>query len=298
MNEITPRSFRTIRGNAIESGLSTPLNHCLQRHLQQLAARSQAGRGDQAYGFYCLAAEQSVIGAGTAIRRSGGSGPEQGWLLHFSRIQRPSYNAAVNQAFSRINASLSTTADQGGTAAPAVSELLPANQVLTLKPAVPRWQQRWLAAEGAAPEWMGVNALVGAAAGGTLLSLRRWRQCDLQMERSQRNQLRLLRQELPGPLLNRSELLLAISQSDGAPETSPADGLWIAALQVKVMLFRDAIRQQGEAKNKALAWLGERLQQREPTRHLALGENNTLLQVIRPLSSDAREEQLLIEGHL
>ena len=275
MNEITPRSFRTIRGNAIESGLSTPLNHCLQRHLQQLAARSQAGRGDQAYGFYCLAAEQSVIGAGTVIRRSGGSGPEQGWLLHFSRIQRPSYNAAVNQAFSRINASLSTTADQGGTAAPAVSELLPANQVLTLKPAVPRWQQRWLAAEGAAPEWMGVNALVGAAAEGTLL-----------------------RQELPGPLLNRSELLLAISQSDGAPETSPADGLWIAALQVKVMLFRDAIRQQGEAKNKALAWLGERLQQREPTRHLALGENNTLLQVIRPLSSDAREEQLLIEGHL
>lgn len=263
------------RGNAIESGLSTPLNHCLQRHLQQLAARSQAGRGDQAYGFYCLAAEQSVIGAGTAIRRSGGSGPEQGWLLHFSRIQRPSYNAAVNQAFSRINASLSTTADQGGTAAPAVSELLPANQVLTLKPAVPRWQQRWLAAEGAGPEWMGVNALVGAAAEGTLL-----------------------RQELPGPLLNRSELLLAISQSDGAPETSPADGLWIAALQVKVMLFRDAIRQQGEAKNKALAWLGERLQQREPTRHLALGENNTLLQVIRPLSSDAREEQLLIEGHL
>ena len=275
VNEITPRSFRTIRGNAIESGLSTPLNHCLQRHLQQLAARSQAGRGDQAYGFYCLAAEQSVIGAGTVIRRSGGSGPEQGWLLHFSRIQRPSYNAAVNQAFSRINASLSTTADQGGTAAPAVSELLPANQVLTLKPAVPRWQQRWLAAEGAAPEWMGGNALVGAAAEGTLL-----------------------RQELPGPLLNRSELLLAISQSDGAPETSPADGLWIAALQVKVMLFRDAIRQQGEAKNKALAWLGERLQQREPTRHLALGENNTLLQVIRPLSSDAREEQLLIEGHL
>ena len=285
------------RGSAVASGLSPELSRCLNGYLQQLAARSRAGQGDQARGFYCAADDQSVIGAGTSIRRSSGRGPERGWLLHFSRIQRPSYNSAVNQAFSRINASLSSTPGVGGTPAPAVSELRPAAQVLTLKPAIPAWRQRWTAIEDVAPGWLGVNGLVAGAAAGTLLSLRQWRRRDLQMERAKRNQLRLLRQELPGPLLSRSELLQVIHQPDGAGEGGLSE-LWIAALQVKVMLFREAIRQRGEAQNQALAWLGERLQQLEHTRHLALGENNTLLQVIHPLSSEAREELSQIEHHL
>ncbi|MBV2350407.1 EAL domain-containing protein [Synechococcus sp. HK05] len=285
------------RGSAVGSGVSPELSRCLQEHLQQLALRSQAGQGDRAYGFYCQTATQPVLGAGTSIRRSGGTGPERGWLLHISRIQRPSYNTAVNQAFSRINASLSSTPGQAGTAAPAVSELLPASHVLTLKPASPAWRQRITAVEGMAPGWIGVNGLVAAAAAGTLLSLRQLRQRDLQMERAKRNQLRLLRQELPGPLLSRSELLQAIQQPEGAGEGGLSE-LWIAALQVKVMLFREAIRQRGEAQNQALAWLGERLQQLTPTRHLALGENNTLLQVIHPSSGDARDEHRQIEHQL
>jgi len=287
------------RGSAIGAGLSAELSRCLNTHLQQLAARSRAGQGDRAYGFYCQAGQQSLLGAGTAIRRSGSTGPERGWLMHFSRIERPSYNAAVNQAFSRINASLSSAPGQAGTAAPAVSELLPNKQMLMLKPAIPAWHQLWLAAEGMAPGWLGVNALVAIAAGGSLLSLRQLRQRDVQLERARRNQLRLLRQELPGPLLSRSELLQTISQqAPGETPESLRNELWIAALQVKVMLFRDAIRQRSEAQNQALAWLGERLQQLEPTRHLALGENNTLLQVIEPLSSEAREEQQQIEWQL
>ncbi len=285
------------RGSALAAGPSPQLSRCLRRHLDQLAAISQAGKGHQAYGFYCPAGDQSVLGAGTSIRKSGSTGPERGWLLHFSQIQRPSYNAAVNQAFSRINASLSSIPSQTGTAAPAVSELLPNNQVLTLKPAVPAWHQRWWAVEGMAAGWLGVNALVAAAAGGTLLSLRQLRQRDLQMERAKRNQLRLLRQELPGPLLSRSELLQAIHVPEGAAGDQPSE-LWIAALQVNVLLFREAIRQRGVAQNQALAWLGERLQQLEPTRHLALGENNTLLQVIQPLSNEARDELHQIEQHL
>jgi len=271
------------RGSAIGSGLSAELNRCLKGHLQQLAARSQAGQGDRAYGFYCPAGEHSLLGAGTAIRRSGSAGPERGWLLHFSSIERPSYNAAVNQAFSRINASLSSTPGQTGTAAPAVSELLPAHQVLTLQPSVPAWQQRWWAVQGMAPGWIGVNALVAVAAGTSLLSLR---------------QLRLLRQELPGSLLSRSELLQILSQQQQEQPHSLSEELWIAALQVNVTLFRDAIRQRSDAQTQALAWLGERLQHLEGTRHLALGENNTLLQVIEPLSSEAREEQQQIEWQL
>ena len=180
------RSLLT-RGSAVASGLSPELSRCLNGYLQQLAARSRAGQGDQARGFYCAADDQSVIGAGTSIRRSSGTGPERGWLLHFSRIP-----------------------GVGGTPAPAVSELRPAAQLLTLKPAIPAWRQRWTAIEDVAPGWLGVNGLVAGAAAGTLLSLRQWRRRDLQMERAKRNQLRLLRQELPGPLLIRSELLQVI----------------------------------------------------------------------------------------
>jgi hypothetical protein len=60
------------------------------------------------------------------------------------------------------------------------------------------------------PGWIGVNGLVALAASG---SLRQLRQRDVQLERARRNQLRLLRQELPGSLLSRSELLQTISQA-------------------------------------------------------------------------------------
>jgi hypothetical protein len=79
--------------------------------------------------------------------------------------------------------------------------------------AVPAWQQRWFAVQGMLPGWIGVNGLVALAASGSLLSLRQLRQRDVQLERARRNQLRLLRQELPGSLLSRSELLQTISQA-------------------------------------------------------------------------------------
>lgn len=253
------------RGAAIATGLSAPLRQCLHKHLERLAGRSAQGEGHQAFGFHCQAADQSVLGAGTAIRRSGGGGPERGWLLNFSRIERPSYNTAVNAAFSRINGSLSSTPSRQSIPATAVSELLPAGQALQLKPALHPWRQRWQALVEMAPGWIGLNALVGLAGVGGLMGLRQLRL------------LRLLRQELPGPLLSRRALLQAI----GSPGVAPP-GLWIAALQVKVLLFRDAIRQSGQAQHQALAWLGERLQQLEPGSVLGLGDNNTLLQVLRP----------------
>lgn len=230
------------RGAAIATGMSAPLSQCLHKQLERLADRSAQGEGHQAFGFHCQAAVQSVLGAGTAIRRSGGGGPERGWLLHFSRIERPSYNTAVNAAFSRINGSLSSTASRQSIPATAVSELLPAGQALQLKPALHPWRQRWQALVGMAPGWISLNALVGLAGVGGLMGLRQ-----------------------------------AIGPPGGAPP-----GLWIAALQVKVLLFRDAIRQSSQAQHQALAWLGERLQQLEPGSVLGLGDNNTLLQVFRP----------------
>ena len=281
------------RGEAIASGVTPQLRACLQAHLQQLALRPAAARGDQAFGLYCQAGEHSLLGAATAIRRSASQGPPRGWLMHFSRLERPSYNTAVNAAFRRINASLHSHPDGQAIAASSLNELLPADQRLYLRPPLSAWQQRWQATEEIAPLWLGLNALVAALGGGALLSLRQLRRRELLLERSRRHQLRVLRRELPGPLLSRSELLQAISQASGESRD-----LWIAALQLKVLLFRDAIHQQGQAQNLALAWLGERLQQWEHTCHLALGENNTLLQVLAPCSAEAHEELHQLEQQL
>lgn len=282
------------KGRGIESGIPERLGRCLQGHLRQLVTRTSPLDPHRAFGFHCQAGEQSVLGAATAILPSGSRGPLRGWLMHFSRLQRPSYNEAINTAFRRINATIERRRPAGGVLAASISELLPAGERLSLRPGLPRWRQQLLALQGMAPGWIGVNGLLLASGAGALLALRQLRLRDLLLERARRNQLRLLRQELPGPLLSRQELLEAIQQ---LPATQNSE-LWIAALQVTVMLFRDAVGQRHQARLEALARLGERLQQLAATCHLALGEDSTLLQVLQVTSAEATEEQRLIEQEL
>ena len=93
------------KGRGIESGIPERLSRCLQGHLRQLGApTSSLEDPHRAFGFHCQAGEQSVLGAATAILPSGSRGPLRGWLMHFSGLQRPSYNEAINSAFKRINA--------------------------------------------------------------------------------------------------------------------------------------------------------------------------------------------------
>ena len=281
------------RGDAIADGMTPQLLQCLQGYLQRLKARPGAVDSGLAYGFHCQAGERSVLGAATGIRRSDSGGDPRGWLMHFSRIERPSYNTEVNAAFRRINASLRNQPSREATPANSLNELLPSEEKLYLQPPRSPWQQGWLALEEMAPPWLGINGLVGVIGVGGLLSLREVRRRELHVERNRRYQLRVLRQELPGPLLSRSELLQAMRQPG-----EDSSELWIAALQLKVLLFRDSIHHHGQAQNLALAWLGERLQQLEHTRHLALGDSNTLLQVLKPSSAEAHEEHRQLEQHL
>ena len=237
----TPNGGELLQGGTLSAGLRT----CLQERLNQLRQRSAAARSDQAFGFHCQAGDEAVLGAGTGIRASTGEGSERGWLLHFSRLARPSYNEAVNAGFRRINGLIHSSPSGGDRAATAISELSPGGQQLRLRPALEPWPMRLQALQEMTPAWLGINVLAAAALAGALLSLRQWRQ------------LRLLRRELPGPLLSRGELLQAL-------ELLPQGGSdhWIAALTVKVTLFHGALQQSSAARTQALAWLGERLQWR------------------------------------
>ena len=283
------------KGRGIESGIPERLSRCLQGHLRQLGARTSSLEDPhRAFGFHCQAGEQSVLGAATAILPSGSRGPLRGWLMHLSGLQRPSYNEAINSAFKRINATIEQSLPPKGVMAASISELLPPGEGLSLRPGLPHWKQQLLALQGMAPGWIGVNGLLLASGAGALLALRQLRLRDQLLERARRNQLRLLRQVLPGPLLSRQELLEAIQQ---LPATEDSE-LWIAAMQVTVMLFHDAVGQRHQARTEALARLGERLQQLSSTCHLALGEDSTLLQVLQVTSAEATEEQRLIEQEL
>ena len=286
---LVDRQQRTLlaRGDLLEAKASPALRRCLQMRLEQLALQATAADLQRAYGFLCQAGAQSVLGAGTAILHNDGQGPGQGWMLHFSRLQRPSYNAAVNSVFNRINGALNQHSDAKAIPATAVSELLPRGQALSLQPPVPAWRQRLLALQDVAPGWIGLNTLLLMAGSGTLLTLRQLRLRDLLLQRARHQPLR-------GLLLSRRELLQRIEQ---LPPSERSE-LWIAALQVTVMMLRDAVQHRSHAQRRAMTSLVEQLQRLSANRHLALGEDETLLQVLEVNENDAGTLHHRIEQEL
>lgn len=286
---LVDRQQRTLlaQGGLLETDPSPVLRRCLQTRLEQLALKSATGNLQRAYGFLCQAGAQSVLGAGTAILHNDSQGPGRGWLLHFSRLQRPSYNAAVKNVFSRINGALKPSGSAEAIPAASVSELLPTSQTLNLQPPLSRWQLNLLALEDVAPGWLGLNALLLITGSGTLLALRQLRLRDLLLRRARQ-------WPFGSTLLSRHALLQRIEQLPASDRTE----LWIAALQVRVMLCRDASQQRSQAQRRALISLAERLQQLSANRYLALTEDNTLLQVLQVEGSDGDAVQRLIEQQL
>ena len=287
---LADRQRRTLlaRGGLLEAEHPSPvLRRCLQQRLEQLALKAASGDLQRAYGFLCQAGAQSVLGAGTAILHNDSQGPGRGWMLHFSRLQRPSYNAAVKSVFSRINAALNPGGSAEAIPAVAVSELLPTSQTLNLQPPLSLWQLNLLALQDVAPGWFGLNALLLITGSGTLLVLRQLRLRDLLL-------LRARRWPLGGILLSTHALQQRIEQLPPADRTE----LWIAALQVRVTQCRDATQQRSQAQRRALTALAVRLQQLSANRYLALGEDNTLLEVLQVLGSTGDAVQRLIEQQL
>jgi EAL domain-containing protein (putative c-di-GMP-specific phosphodiesterase class I) len=270
--------------------LSAELQGCLRTRLGRLQSLTAKPAADQAYGFYCRGSRQSIIGAGTAILSTDDSGPVRGWLLHFSQIERPSYNRAVNAAFREISGTLTEQAGSreadGVSTVSTIGELLPPGQTFGLQPAISALQQRLAALQTVLLPWLTLNGLVLIGAGGTLLGLRRLRLNQRRSDWRNRGRLRQLRQALPGPLLSQPDLLTTITRD---PESLGV--CWIAALRVQVTMFSTAFSR-SSAHTRALGDLGERLQRRRGTRCLALGEESDLLLVFQPTNAQQPEQEL------
>jgi EAL domain-containing protein (putative c-di-GMP-specific phosphodiesterase class I) len=91
--------------------LGAELRMCLNSTVTELIRRDRQGRGplnasQQAWGFLCPNDESWVIGAATAITDSGSRQPPRGWLLHYSDLERPSYNPVINASFRDLAAKL------------------------------------------------------------------------------------------------------------------------------------------------------------------------------------------------
>lgn len=268
---------------------SGELQRCLSRSLARLQELSDGQTKPQGFGFYCPAGASSAIGAGTAIRTSGNHGPSRGFLLHFSSIERPSYNPAVNRAFREISAAVAevNTAEPNDTPQlGSISGLLDPRHAYVVQSTHTRLEQQLVAAQNALLPWLSLNLLGLVASGGTLLGLRRVRLSQRRSDWQNRSRLRRLRQELPGPLLTQHELLETIDKNPAALEAC-----WISALRMKVTMFSGAASR-SSARTLALGQLGERLQQQGSTRSLALGEDSNLLLVFQPESPRQPEAEL------
>ena len=269
--------------------LSPALQRCLDDRLQDLQRLGRGKATSQAFGFYCPAGSQSSLGAGTAILPSGDRGEARGWLLHFSRIQRPSYNPAVNATFREIAAAVTET-NTSGTPDPrqvsSISGLLPPGRVFLIQTSQSPFEQRMAALQSALLPWLSLNVLALLAGAGTLLGLRSLRLNQRRNDWRNRSRLRQLRQELPGPLLSQRELLETITHKG-----DPLAGCWIGALRMRVTMFSGS-GSRSKAHTRALGLLGERLQRRRGTAVLALGEESNLLLIFRPETPRRPEEEM------
>ena len=262
------------------AALTPHLRSCLKERLNVLASRTLHEQHGQAYGFYCRSGNQAYIGAGTEIQPSRGNGAHLGWLLHLSRIERPSYNAAVNAAFRQISNAVQrknrTTPDRGTQPAASISALLPAGDIFHLLPSLTPLQQTLTALQNSILPWLVLNGVALMGGGATLIGRRRLRLNQRRSDWQNRSSLRQLRQELPGPLLSQRDLIEAIGRGDAS-----LDDCWLGALQVRVAMFSGDLSR-SSAQTRAMGQLGERLQRQRGTRLLALGEERTLLVVLRP----------------
>ena len=267
--------------------LSASLRSCLQQRLQRLNERTRDRDRVDGFGFHCSAGQQSAIGAATAIRASGNRGPNRGFLMHFSWIERPSYNSAVNRAFREISAAVQEqNTPNAAHRVHALSELVQPGHSVVLQGAATDLERKLTALTNMVLPWLGLNLLAVVGGGGALLGLRGLRLSQRRSDWKNRSRLRLIRQELPGPLLSQNELLEAINR-----DRQSLEGCWITALRMNITMFSGVSSRSG-AHTHALGQLGERLQERPGTRLLALGEDSNLLLIFRPENAARPDQEL------
>lgn len=100
-------------GLPLSPGERAAAEPCLQEQARRLT-RLPLPLRLRTWGFHCPLGSGTLLGAATSISNSGATRPVNGWILHFSTIERPSYNPAINRAFALLPAKLHRPASGAG----------------------------------------------------------------------------------------------------------------------------------------------------------------------------------------
>jgi len=106
-------SREDLPGPPLSPGERAAAERCLQEQARRLTRLPLAQRL-RTWGFHCPLGSGTLLGAATSISNSGATRPVNGWILHFSTIERPSYNPAINRAFAQLPAKLRRPASEAG----------------------------------------------------------------------------------------------------------------------------------------------------------------------------------------
>lgn len=283
--------------------------HCLQDQTRRLMRLPPSLRL-RTWGFHCRLASSALLGAATSVTDSGSRSPSNGWILHFSALQRPSYNPAINQSFAALPAKLRQTPSPPAAGPARWLELASAplpfldelaahaapsggGGVRLVQPMPIRQLPRDLLLQVLLP-WLLILAGLALLPLGLLLQLRSLRRHQ-RLER--RRLLRRLRQnrrlESGSGLIGIADLLerLESEAERGAGER----GLRLALLEIRIGSHSAEVLHGGNARQRALQALLRRLQRAGATNLLALTPDHRLLMAYRvdPCRGSDQEEASL-----
>ena len=286
------------------------LEACL-RNQTNLLGRLPTSQRLQTWGFYCPLRTTAILGAATSVTDSGSHRPPNGWLIHYSSLQRPSYNPAINHIFAALppklallRPSISPLPDgvlnrQG---IPFLNELASRGSASTNSHAAHLGLHQRLALAQLPRDlllqvllpWLMILIALICLPASLLLMLRSLRR-NQRLER--RRLLRRLREERrlePGSgLIGRAEWLERLEQ-----RLSPggvAGGQRLALLGVRIQTFQATLHDGARARQRAQQLLVRLLREEGADRQFAFSPENHLLMAYRTdasLSVESEEAQL------
>lgn len=281
---------------------------CLQWQIQRLRRLPLALRL-HTWGFHCPLGGSALLGAATSVTDSGSHRAANGWILHFSDLQRPSYNPAINRSFAALPAKLRTLPWRGPTRPwgdlalvsaplPFLDELRGGGQgrsagVRLVQPLPLRQLPRDLVLQVLLP-WFLLLALLTAVPAGLLLLMR----CLRLRQRQERQRLlhRLRQQRIVEPGSGLISLPDLLERVEGAAEHGSDTGdQRLALIEIRIGSHCADLLHGGRARARALRMLVRRLEGFGGIKHLALTAEHRLVVVyaVDSCSSGEHEEARL-----
>lgn len=272
--------------------LGTDLKACLNSTVTELIRRDRQGRGplnasQQAWGFLCPNLDSWVIGAATAITDSGSRQPPRGWLLHYSDLERPSYNPVINASFRDLAGKLCPR-DQmprrfwpwslhlNVTDVPLVNELRSDGAALVLDQPLRPSRFALSALQEVVVPWLLINALLISGICGALLMLRDLRRNRRLEQRRTRRRLREVRR-IDGQvgLVSLAEWFDSLEN----PLMQPGDPgvTLLAQVQLQVKTYAASLPDLRSARDRARRQLVALLRDIDRQRRLSFSSDSELL---------------------